>query len=727
MSRTAVRGRRPAYASYARRRRGESDSAVPSQRGRRARLILIAVFVILGLAALIARCAHLQIFQAGDLLSLARAQQERSITLDPHRGPILDRNGSELALTLDVDSVYANPGLVENPGATARHLASILKVKRSTLRDRLQSDRRFVWIKRKIEPEIRERIEELDIAGIGFVRESRRYYPKHDLAAHVIGATGVDNQGLAGLEFAYDDAIRGTPGRILFEQDGRGGHILDRARTEAVPGNGLILTLDSSIQHIAERELDAAMVASRAKGAAVVVLRPRTGEILALASRPTFDPNSYAKAREEWRRNRAVSDFYEPGSTFKVMTMAAVLDAGEVRSNDTIWCENGSIVIARHRFKEDRKPFGNLTVTEVLAKSSNVGAIKLGLRLEPDDFLAAIRQFGFGSKTGIELPAESPGLLRDVPKWSGLSQASISMGQEIGVTSLQLATAFASIANDGVLMPPFVVRAVIDSAARRTRSHHAGKHAGRRVVSAGTAQALRRMLVSVITDGTGRKAAVPGYSVGGKTGTAQKVDESGRYTRGNYVAWFAGFVPAERPELAIAVMIDEPQGPRFHGGDVAAPVFSGIARPVLQYLGALPDRDGTLVFDRSSRVTQARLGRHGNEDEPASGVLASLRRRGGVGSRGRHSGMVATASLVGFSRRRNGTQAPQADNEITRNEREAITSMPDVIGMGLRGASETIASAGLHCRLKGSGHRVTRQNPAPGVEVPREASCTVVY
>jgi cell division protein FtsI (penicillin-binding protein 3) len=717
MSRAAARGGGEVRAAWSGRRDG---GAVLPPRGRRARLILIALFVILGLAALIARCAHLQIFQAGDLLGLARAQHERSITLDPHRGPILDRNGSELALTLAVDSVFADPALVGDPEATARRLSQVLKVGRATLRARLRSDRNFVWIKRKIDPEDRRRLENLGLPGIGFVRESRRYYPKHDLAAHVVGATGVDNQGLAGLEFAYDDAIRGTPGRILFDQDGRGGHIVDRSRTEAVPGDGLVLTLDATVQYVAERELEAALAASRARGAAVVVLRPATGEILALASRPTFDPNAYAAARQESRRNRAVSDFYEPGSTFKAVTTAIALESGRVRPNDVIWCENGSIVIARHRFDEDRKPFGNLTVGEVLARSSNVGAIKLGLRVEPEAFLASIRRFGFGARSGIELPAESPGLLRDLPKWSGLSQASISMGQEIGATPLQLAAAFAAIANDGVLNAPYIVREVL-APDGRPRGPGAERRAGLRVVSAATAQALRRMLISVTTDGTGERAAVSGFSVGGKTGTAQKVDESGRYARGRYVAWFAGFVPADRPELAIAVMVDEPQGQRFHGGDVAAPVFAGIARPALQHLGVLPDRDGTLVFERSSRASRARFDRSGQDGDSASAGRVFL--RGAQAAAAGRPGAVA-ASLVHAPPK--GAAGP-GDGRTRERGRGTVTSMPDLIGMGLRDASETIAAAGLRCRLKGSGRRVTDQSPPPGTGMSQESGCTVVY
>jgi cell division protein FtsI (penicillin-binding protein 3) len=675
--------------------------------------------------ALGARCAHLQIFEARSFMDRARSQQERTITLDPYRGPIFDRNGKELALSLAVDSVYADPSEISAPAKAARDLARIVGVKASTLKARLEDrERQFVWITRKITPDQRHRIEKLDLHGIGFVRESRRYYPKRVLASHVLGACGVDNQGLAGLEFAFEQAIRGTPGRMLFLRDARGRKVLDRARTEPIPGLGLELTLDAVIQHVAERELTAAMKTSKARGGAVVVLRPQTGEVLALASQPTFDPNRYSSATESARRNRAVTDLYEPGSTFKPITAAAVLDSGRARPNETIWCENGSIVVARHRFREDNRPFGNLTFTEVLARSSNVGAIKIARRLEPSEFLEAIRRFGFGRKTGIELPGESVGLLRDVEDWSGLSHASIAIGQEIGASPLQLASAIGTIANDGLRLPPRIVRRTIDPSGRRLRpsSNHAAE--ARRAISASTAQSLRRMMQSITDEkATGRRAGVAGYSIGGKTGTAQKIDENGRYSR-----------PVDRPAIVIVVMIDEPKGPHFHGGDVAAPVFSRIARPVLQYLEIPADRDATLVFDRTASHTLRTRGMATRDGAPVDSAVSSVgadrgeRRRGGPRSAGDRVMKASFAGLPGPvtpSRR-----SEPADSTISRGARAGEPAggvMPDLRDMSLRRASETLASMGIACRSIRPGGRVRRQKPAAGTPIVPGEPCAVTY
>ncbi len=704
-----VTGRLPRRRAARRPRRGTRAAAPPvaaTPRARRARLILLIVAFGAGLLSLGARCAHLQIFRAGDLIDRARSQQERSVTLHPYRGPILDRNGRELALSLAVDSVYADPSSIDDPAGAARRLSRAVGIKPSVLAERLRDrDRQFVWITRKITPEQRAAIEELAIDGIGFVRESRRYYPKRELASHVLGACGVDNQGLSGLEFSFDRSIGGTPGRMLFLQDGRGGKVLDRSRTEPIPGAGLVLTLDSNIQHIAERELAAAIRKSGAASGAVVVLQPGTGEVLAMANHPTFDPNAFPDAPERARRNIAVSDFYEPGSTFKPVVAAAVLDSGRARPNETIWCENGSIVVGRHRFREDSRPFGNLTFTEVLARSSNVGAIKLARRLDPSELFDAIVRFGFGEKTGIELPGESPGMLRDPGDWSGLSHASLAIGQEIGITPLQMAAAIAAIANDGVRVPPRVVRARIDPSGRRPRAQAQDAPGMRRVIAASAARALRRMMLSITADeATGRLAAVPGYSIGGKTGTAQKVDEeTGRYSRTRHVAWFAGLAPVERPAIAIVVMINEPRGPRFHGGDVAAPVFSRIARPVLQYLNVPPDRDGTLVFDRAPAEVLV----SGAPEEPPAETAASLRR----GRRsGRASGRTAVmeASIAGAAGTRRG-------------------AMPDLVGMSLRRATEVLASSGLTCRVTRRGANVTGQKPAAGTPIRPGDPCSVVY
>ena len=706
----------------ARRRRGRGDAAAPTAQSRRARLILLVAIVVVGLLSVGARCAHLQLVRAATLLEQARSQQEKAITLDPHRGPILDRNGKELALSLAVDSIFADPTEVgDDAAAAARRLAPVLAQKPAEVRDRLEGDRHFVWLKRKVTPEVRRQVEALGIKGIGFVRESRRYYPKRGLAAHVLGACGMDNQGLAGLEFAYDTAIQGTPGRIQFLRDGRGGRVLDRSRVEPVAGTGLVLTIDEVIQHIADRELDAAMSEFSPVGASVVVLRPQTGELLALASRPGFDPNDYSDAREESRKNRAVSDYYEPGSTFKVVTAAAALDAGRVRPNEVIWCENGSIVVGKHRFKEDRLPYGNLTFTEVLAKSSNVGAIKVGARLGGQEFLDYIRAFGFGRKSGIELPGESPGMLREVADWSGLSQASIAMGQEIGATPLQLAAALATVANDGVYVKPFVVGATVGPDGKREPPRPASPALSHRVIEANTARALRRMLQSVTVDGTGKAAAVRGYTVGGKTGTAQKIDASGRYSHGKYVSWFSGFVPADDPALVIVVMVDEPRGPKFHGGDVAAPVFSRIALPVLQYLGVPADSEAPLLFDRSVRASlrEAVAPRGGDralpardDRRPAAGRISGTARSSGAAEASLASLImpVASRAVVG-----GGDAAPAPG-----------PTMPDVSGMSLRQASEALAIAGLVCRTERSGERVIRQEPEPGAPVS-SGRCAVFF
>src|SRR5262245_25022689 len=745
-------GRAPAARPFLKRRRRPVDEArAQGPRAQRARLILLAVAVSVGLRPILGRGLHLKVIRAPELLDQARAQQEKTITLDPLRGPILDRNGKELAVSLDVDSVFAAPAEVEDAALAARRLAAVVDVPASELRERLSSDRHFVWIKRKITPDLRKRVEALKIGGIGFVRESRRYYPKRALAAHLIGACGMDNQGLDGLEYMYDGAIRGTPGRLVALRDGRGGRVLDREQKDSTPGFGLSLTVDEVIQYTVERALDESMEETGAAGATVVVLRPQTGEVLALASRPTFDPNAYAEARDSARRNRATTDYYEPGSTFKVVTAAAALDAGRVHPNEVIWCENGSIVVAKHRFKEDRLPYGNLTFTEVLAKSSNVGAIKVGSRLRSEEFISYIKGFGFGRKTGIDLPGESPGILRETSDWSGLSQASISMGQEIGVTTLQLAVMMAAIANDGVWQPPRLVRALLpsqsghapvsvdDVAARADEGGVPSLSSGaspdgapgspaadspsRRVISVRTARALRTMLQMVTTDGTGKAASVPGYTVGGKTGTAQKVDQSGRYAHGKYVSWFAGFVPADRPALAIVVMVDEPKGAKFHGGDVAAPVFAQIARPVLMYLKVPPDHEEPLVFDRSVLAAVDA----DEDDAPGAGASAARASRtaGAVVAavhRSVSAGGSAGGAAVGTMRASIGAAAAPPDSRPGGG-----VVMPDLAGLSLRQANEALASVGLVCRNDKRGPRVTRQDPEAGEAVAPGSSCLVVY
>jgi len=392
-------------------------------------------------------------------------------------------------------------------------------------------------------------------------------------------------------------------------------------------------------------------------------------------------------------------------------------------------------VVGRHRFKEDRLPYGNLTFTEVLAKSSNVGAIKVAARLRPQEFIGFIRGFGFGRRTGVDLPGESAGMLRDLPDWSGLSQASIAMGQEIGATTLQLAAALGAVANDGVWVRPHVVQAMLAPDGTRLPAGAAAgpEDAGRRVIAPGTARTLRRMLQAVTIEGTGKAAALPGFTVGGKTGTAQKIDGSGRYTPGKYVSWFAGFVPADHPALVIVVMVDEPKGPRFHGGDVAAPVFARVALPVLRYLGVPPDREGSLVFDRSVQGSVRTDGGH-----PRGAALPAVRHErtaARAGGRGRPRDDSVVAAALGTMDLPSGILQRGPEPESARQEAgsgpearaEASFPMPDLGGMSLRQASETLAAAGMICTTLRSGARVTRQEPDPGTPVRPGAPCAVIF
>ena len=555
-----------------------------ASKGQRARLILLVVGVASGLLAIFGRCAHLQVIRAPELLDQARSQQERTITLDPLRGPILDRNGKELAVSVDVDSVFAEPGAVDDPASSARRLAPVVDVPASELRERLASDRHFVWVKRKITPELRRRIEALKIAGVGFVRESRRYYPKRALAAHVIGACGMDNQGLAGLEFMYDGAIRGTPGQMVALRDGRGGRVLDREKKEPAPGFGLRLTVDEVIQYDVERALDESMRETRAEGATVVVMRPQTGEVLALASRPVFDPNAYSDARETSRRNRATSDYYEPGSTFKVVTMGAALTAGIVTPQTQFRIPYAIKVGDRIVHDDAVRPTRTFTAAQILQQSSNVGTVTIAELVHKQPLYDWIRRWGFGRRTDIGLPAEAAGAVMPPDKWYSSSIGNIPIGQGISVTPLQMAAMYAGIANGGVMVEPHVVEKI--------GGRPAPKPVSRRVLSPTVDHTLVNMLKGVVDTaaGTGTRASVPGYTVAGKTGTAQKaLPHSLGYSTRNYVASFVGFLPADNPRVEVLVVVDSPRTNIF-GGIVAAPAFQQIATFLTKDLAIPPDK-----------------------------------------------------------------------------------------------------------------------------------------
>ncbi|MCI0355475.1 MAG: penicillin-binding protein 2, partial [Acidobacteria bacterium] len=545
------------------------------------RVQALAGLLFLWVLAIGLRLVYLQIFQYGDLLQRAQRQQQRTIEVAPRRGIIYDRNGRELAMSATVDSIFAVPSEVPDQASAATLLAGVLNTDAQEITTKLKSSRAFAWIARKVDTETSSRIRALNLRGIYFQKESKRFYPKRGLAAQALGYVGVDDEGLGGLEHAFDAQLRGAPGKMLISLDARR-RWFGRVEREPDAGQNLVLTLDEKIQYIAERELEAAMRRTGSASGTIVVQDPRTGEILALASRPTFNPNTFRSASREALKNRAVSDVYEPGSTFKIVTIAGALEEKLARPEEVIDCQKGAIFLNGVRIR-DHKAYGMLSVSDILAHSSDVGTIKLGLRLGEARFDRYIRAFGFGSETGIELPGETRGLAKPVNRWSKVSIGAISMGQEIGITPLQLVSMVSTIANHGVWTPPRIVAgtALPQSTPQQVVFRPAEQ---RRVLSPLTAVAMKKMLEGVVLHGTGRRAILDGYTAAGKTGTAQKIDPATRtYSYWKHVASFAGFAPVREPAVTVAVILDSPLGPH-EGGQVAAPVFRRVTQQVLAYL-----------------------------------------------------------------------------------------------------------------------------------------------
>ena len=554
------------------------------------------VLTAMGFVLIAARLVFLQVIERKDLSRRAERQQERLMKLDPKRGTIYDRMGRELAVSLDVESVYGVPSEVEDPRAVAGRLARVLSQDPRDLQRKLTGERQFVWISRRVEPAKAERAKAVDPGAIGLTSEARRFYPKRALAGSVLGFTDIDNRGLEGVELQYDDLLRGVDGWILAEKDAKGrtvfpgGHGFQYRLPE--PGRDLVLTVDEVVQHIADKELDRGLADSKARGGICIVMNPHNGAILALSvrtagrGRGAFNPNDPQHYRPDEWRNRAVTDAYEPGSIFKAITAAAALEERVVQPREQFDCSAGSIHVA-DRVIKDAHQNGVLTFADVIAESSNVGTIKVAQRLGKAKLAKYIEAFGFGRRTGVDLPGEIPGIFRDHRLWSGVSLATISIGQEIGVTPIQMAAAYGAIANGGTLLRPYVVAEV------RGRGNEEGTRtalvAAGRVASPETCTTLQRILQKAVESGTGQKAKPAGYTAAGKTGTAQKIDpRTGRYSKDDYVSSFVGFTPAGAPKLVILVMLDSPVGVVW-GGSVAAPVFRAVAEQSLAYLQVPPD------------------------------------------------------------------------------------------------------------------------------------------
>jgi cell division protein FtsI (penicillin-binding protein 3) len=642
----------------------------------RLRIRLVGLCFLVAFSFVATRAFHRQVLGQEDWQRRAERQHQKVIPLIPQRGTIFDRNGEALALSLEVDSIFLEPKKVTDAAKVGRQLADALSLKPAAVRSKLQSGKTFLWLKRQVSPRESELVRALKLDGVGFIKEHRRFYPNSEIGAQVIGFTGLDPEGLEGLELKYDSVILGQGGYLVMERDalGRGIGAGDQVIQGAERGSDLYLTLDKNLQYLAEKELAEGVKSSRARAGTAIVVDPQSGEILAMASQPDYNPNAFFRHRPNQWRNRALTDTYEPGSTIKMFLLAAALNEGVVKPNDTIDCGNGSWRVGG-KVIHDHHPYGRLKLHEILKVSSNIGSAKIGKALERERYYKYLRGFGFGETSGIELPGEQAGLLRKPSQWFEIDLAAISFGQALTVTPLQVAMATAAVANKGNLMTPYVVDRVVNPYGEVAEVHR--PQVKKQVISPTVARQIKEMLVMVTEEGgTGTLATVPGYRVAGKTGTAQKVDPvTGTYSMDKSVASFVGFVPADDPRLVILVVLDEPEGKTF-GGLVAAPVFSRIASQSLRYLKVAPTRPA----EQTPLPTLAELAQmQAEQAEKAEKALQAKSKQAGV------------------------------DAAVD----ESVPLMPNCLGLSYRQVLQKMQSTGLNIRLQGSG-RVMDQFPAPG-------------
>ena len=546
---------------------------------RRSEAVFLIFFIFLLFC--VARLFFIQFFRSNYLTVIAKKQHNQLVELEPRRGTIYDSSLKAQAFNMSTDSLYAVPNDIKNKENAINQLLPILGVERSYLQERLYRKKSFIWLARKLTPEKSVAIKKLNIKGLGFLKETKRIYPNSYLASHVIGFSGMDNIGLEGVERDYNKYLKGQPGWAIFLRDARQKK-LDIWEKMVLPVDGLnvVLNIDEVIQYIAERELDKVFKSFHAKGASIVVMDPHTGRILALANRPTYDLNDHSEVSRDAMRNRSICDLFEPGSVFKIVTASAALEEKKVTEEDVFFCENGAYKIGG-RILHDHTSHGNLTFRQVIEESSNIGTVKVAQLLGPDTLYRYLRAFGFGSKLGVDLAGEISGMISPVRVWSKTSMTAIPIGQEVGVTALQLASAISVIANGGQLMKPYIIDSVRDNQGQIIKQNKPVLI--RKVISVDTAMRIKKILTGVVEEGTGRLAKVSGFSAAGKTGTAQKLEANGTYSHSKFVASFIGFAPAEDPLLTIVVTIDEPH-PVYFGGVVAAPVFQKVAGDAIRYI-----------------------------------------------------------------------------------------------------------------------------------------------
>ena len=671
------------------------------------RMLIVAGLALFWMIAVFGRLGYLQLIQHSEYMTRALRQQQHTIEITPKRGAIYDRNMHPLAMSVPVDSAFAVPSEIKDQPLAARLISGIIGVRQDELEDRLQSSKTFVWIARKLPPDKADALNKLNLKGLYFQKENQRYYPKRDMAAHVLGFVNLDEKGIGGIESELQNQIGGKAEKILVMADAKQ-RPFDGGAAQRERGASVVLTLDEKIQYVAERELAAAIAKTHAMAGTVIVMNPNNGEILALANWPKFNPNNATDYPADTRMNHAVSGIYEPGSTFKLITLAAAFDQGMIRPDEVFDCENGAVYIAGHRIR-DHKPFGLLTVSNILAQSSDVGAIKIALRLGAPKFYEYIRAFGFGQRTGVDIPGESRGMLQPLETWQPISIGSTSMGQEVGVTPIQLVTAVSVIANGGMLYRPHVI-------AEMRRGNEVLPATGllapvepKQVIKPQTAATMRRLMEGVILNGTGTRAHLDGWTAAGKTGSAQKIDpNTGRYSATQLIASFSGFAPISNPVITVLVSLDSPVG-EHEGGQVAAPVFKRVAEQVLSYLNVPRDVPLSPRLMQASYKANERDAGYGLEELAPVDFSAQPDQLSGESAAAKEQKALTPPPSV--------TVAVDEGGEIP---------VPDFSGKTMREVTETCLRLGFDPVLVGSGLAVV-QTPAAGAKVRHGAKITVQF
>jgi cell division protein FtsI (penicillin-binding protein 3) len=686
----------------------------------KSRLLKFGIFLLVWCLVIVVRLTVLQVLHYGQWVQRARRQQQRTVEISPQRGIIYDRNGQELAMTVQVDSVFAVPSEISDQKNTATILAKVIGEDPDSVLERIQAQRNFAWIARKVDGDTAERIRLLGLHGIYFQKELKRFYPKRSLAAQVLGYVGMEDTGLAGIEHAYQSQLNGEAGRVVITMDARRkwfGHL----EHPPEPGANVVLTIDEKIQFIAEKELEQAMQETQALSGTVVVQNPRTGEILALANSPSFNPNLSREITPEKLKNHAVSDVYEPGSVFKTVTYSSVFEEKLARPEEVINCDPGYIMVGGIRIR-DSHHIGTVTLERAYAESSDVGAVKMALRLGPDRFYQHIQAYGFGQLTNIELPGETRGLVRNPKRWAASSIGSMAIGQEVGVTPLQVVSMMSSVANDGIYSLPRIVAGVTppNEGYQRIEFH---PQAQRRVISSYTAAIMRRLTEEVVMDGTARRAILDGYTSAGKTGTAEKVDpRTHAYSKTDYVASFVGFAPVNNPAITIAVILDTPHG-LHQGGQVSAPVFKRVAEQVLAYYGVPHDVEPKNNPARRALLARAPEGDTEDEQPHAPGGLLELETLA--------TAPTASATAAASVPTAQGLQVPAAARIDSRGGTVVLdvgggSTVPSLLGLSMRGAIESARKAGFELQIVGSG-TAREQQPPPGAYLPPGSKIAVRF